>query len=773
MTVNEAGFLTIPDVTVNEASPYAVFRVSAASHYRFTLSLQDGGTDFTVGDAVATAGADYGNALEVYNGTTWIPYTPGSLVMVPEGGSVLLVRVPIINDAQYEGAHAFTLVATVPDHPAPVTARGIIGDFGTGAIFNDSGAEDRLALKDDDRAIQVDSPIVNEGSRYSLFTIHGTPSAALSLALQVQSGTGDAQIPSDQSNIEFWNGSSWITYNGSNAALPETGNLLVRVGITAEQDFAREGSETFGLRVTQFEQTSLGMATIRDDGTGVIYTFNGVNGAYSGTTTVGLDDDFDQDGITPTTEEALATLAASQGIGDAQIGDLNGDGKQDAQQNALATLAWTNKEYFEQGNDGTLTDSRAIISIGVVESATNSAISQTSQLLNIQVEHYVDIDASTKVVENGTIRTVTLVNGRQVTTPWDPIRFEIAGQDVDYDGIVDTTLTDVSSRPGTQVLVLIDVRAAGLTTADVNAYIKYVSAASLAAGSVVDLDGNAITQPGWYDFTRRDPNSDADGARFVVENGKIVGIELMFTDNAFGDNDMAVGRIFDPGVPVYVAPNPTPTPLPLPEPTPSPISELIPALTQPEIVFESKSDPLYVSPLPHTQPIFEFGLLGNMDSVRMEPSAYVLDEVHRVRSYDLLASPELLTAGLAADPILYVLPAVNVSQSEAEFQPVVDQIVCRTGAGQDTECKLAAEDGSTQDADKANALKTQDGSDVEGLSGKSQTDHPSDTETKPAKTNDQAARRINFTDQLRLAAHDRSMMQRARSLERTLRSGHL
>ncbi len=108
------------------------------------------------------------------------------------------------------------------------------------------------------------------------------------------------------------------------------------------------------------------MATIRDDGTGVIYIFDGVNGAYSGTTTAGLDDDFDRDGITPTTEEALSTLAASQGIGGAEIGDMNGDGMQDAEQNALATLSWRYKEDFVAGNEGSLTDSKAIISIGVV-----------------------------------------------------------------------------------------------------------------------------------------------------------------------------------------------------------------------------------------------------------------------------------------------------------------------------------------------------------------------------------------------------------------------
>ena len=553
-TANDDGYLRIPDVTVNEASPYSVFRVEASSNYSFTLSLQDGGTGYS-GTHVAIKGYDYTNSIQLYNGTTWIPYTLETPVNVPIGGSVLLVRVPIINDAVNQEDHAFTLIATPSGNRDVVKALGIIGDFGTGPIFNDSGAENIFAPKDDDRTIKVDSPIVNEGSAYSLFTVTGAP-GAVSLALQVgPAGVGMANIPSGNDNIEFWNGTSWVTYNGSNAEILNTGTLLVRVGITAEQDTVREGSETFGLRVTQGFNESIGIMTIRDDGTGVIYTFDRVTGAYNGTTTAGLDDDYDKDGITPTTEEALATLAASQGIGDAKIGDLNGDGKQDAEQNALATLAWRHKADFEAGNNGTLTDSRAVISIGVVESATASdrQISTTSQLLDIEVLTYTEIDSTTKVVvNNDNTTTVTLVNGSEVTTPWDPIRFRIAGQDDDNNGSADHVLVDIDPlRNGTQVRVLIDVRASGLTTADANAYIKYVSADAITAMPyLVDLYGNLITKAGWYDFTQR--VEGGDGARLVVENGKIVEIELIITDNSLGDNDHVINQIYDPGVLVKV-----------------------------------------------------------------------------------------------------------------------------------------------------------------------------------------------------------------------------
>jgi len=44
-----------------------------------------------------------------------------------------------------------------------------------------------------------------------------------------------------------------------------------------------------------------------------------------------------------------------------------------------------------------------------------------------------------------------------------------------------------------------------------------------------------------------------DGARFVTSNGMITAIELILTDNAFGDSDMAEGRITDPGVPLTLS----------------------------------------------------------------------------------------------------------------------------------------------------------------------------------------------------------------------------
>jgi hypothetical protein len=549
--------IKLSDVTVNEASPYAVFRVEASSFQKFSLALSDGAVGFAAGKPTANAGIDYLNSIQTYDGKVWVDYVPDSLVSVPDGGSVLLVRVPILNDDVYEDAHAFTLTATLPGQ-VPVTAKGIIGDFGTGAIFNDSGAENRTAPKDDDRGIKIDSPIVNENSDFVVFTLKGQP-GPLQLELPVFYETDEplAEIDKATSNIEFWNGISWQTYT-TGATIPDSGELLVRVGIQMEDDRVREGSEHFALVARRDGVASMGEASIRDDGTGVIHQF-AADGSFSGSTTVGLDDDFDKDGITPTTEEALATLAASQGIGDAAKGDLNGDGLLDQEQNALATLAWTTKEYFDQGNDGTLTDSKAIISISVTDPADPERVSATTQLIGIVVEKYDVIDASTQVdIADDGSRTVTLADGfSKVTTPWDPIRFGLEGIDKDNDGKPDAGLADIdASRSGTQVRLLIDVRASGLLAEQVNGYIKYVSQEVInkLGDKLVDLDGKPITQAGWYDFKQRVKGGDGASFIYSADGKKVEFIELIITDNAFGDNDAAIDRIFDPGVPVLVQP---------------------------------------------------------------------------------------------------------------------------------------------------------------------------------------------------------------------------
>lgn len=249
-------------------------------------------------------------------------------------------------------------------------------------------------------------------------------------------------------------------------------------------------------------------------------------------------------------EEILATMSASTGHGGA-VGDLNNDGIADAEQSAVTTIAWTTVDKFDAAVSGTLTEVKPIITVQAV--ATNNVADDTCfQLQDIKV-----------LPTTGSASDGNITGGRPVgsgsetiTTPWDPIQFTVAPS-ASSSGLQDLD----PSRPGTQIRIVIDISRAGMTTSDFNAYMKYVSADTITAASAAhialsDLDGKAITQAGWYDFTqRKDANGNyvGDGARFVLAtDGKtIASIQLTLTDNAFGDDSMVVGKILDPGVPVW------------------------------------------------------------------------------------------------------------------------------------------------------------------------------------------------------------------------------
>lgn len=104
--------LTVNSIDVNENSPYAVFTVSGAAGQLVQLGL--GNTGIT-SDQDASLNIDTANAgstaLQYFNGTTWVDYTPG--VQVPLSGTgTLMVRTRISDDTVYEGAETFTLLAT-------------------------------------------------------------------------------------------------------------------------------------------------------------------------------------------------------------------------------------------------------------------------------------------------------------------------------------------------------------------------------------------------------------------------------------------------------------------------------------------------------------------------------------------------------------------------------------------------------------------------------------------------------------------------------------
>ncbi|MBU3581991.1 hypothetical protein ICN19_08170, partial [Polynucleobacter sp. AP-Capit-er-40B-B4] len=257
----------------------------------------------------ATVGTDSGTALQYFNGTAWVDYTPGSFVAIPAGG--LLVRVAIVNDAPYEVSETFNLIATNASGNN-ATGVGTINDNGTGSLFssaNTTGVPDAVGTVDPlngTLALNNDNPyspafvndlLVNEGSPYVVFTVTGVPTAKVNLTLGV--GTSPAATAgSDYTNsLEYFNPAangglgSWVAYNPLNPPVlsADTGSLLVRVPIL--QDTVVDGGERFKLSVQYASSTPVlvngvyvtpdtshtydGYAQIVDDGTGSIWNAAG------------------------------------------------------------------------------------------------------------------------------------------------------------------------------------------------------------------------------------------------------------------------------------------------------------------------------------------------------------------------------------------------------------------------------------------------------------------------------------------------------------------
>lgn len=308
--------LTVNNVTVNEGSPYAVFSVTGKEGQYTGLSLTAG---------TATSDADYGNSLEIWNGSAWVDYTPGTYVAIPSDGdgtsaetAVLLVRVPIKADTPLDGGETFNLIAANTGG-STASGTGTIVDDGSGTLFatraddpttpaNEAvagvipataetlGAPATItpastpvavpasqAIADDDRPLAVNNLTVNEGSPFAVFTVSGKEGQYAQLSLAPGSATADADYAN---SLEFWNGSEWVAYTpGQLVRIPSNGDatpndaatLLVRIAI--KQDTLNDYGETFTLTATNSGGSSaIGTATIIDDGTGSLYGLSNNSG---------------------------------------------------------------------------------------------------------------------------------------------------------------------------------------------------------------------------------------------------------------------------------------------------------------------------------------------------------------------------------------------------------------------------------------------------------------------------------------------------------------
>lgn len=294
---------------VNEGSPYIVFEVTTTPKAEIGSLVLNNGTA-TGGTTSPTDGSvDYGSDKLQYStdgGVTWADYSGGPII-APTDGKVL-VRTTIVNDEDYEVSENFRLTVTLNDintgQPTGNSATGVgtILDDGRGTIWvpedkdlpngkltpitpetpsgSIPGTVDPAVVKfDDDRPVSVNSPTVNEGSGWIVFEvggITGTPITSLLLGDDGLPGAKQASAGADYgTQLQYFDTSSgqwtdWIE-GTTTTTIPAGGTLLVRTTIVNDAEF--EKNETFTLTAkTQGGKQSTGIGTIKDDGTGDVWT---------------------------------------------------------------------------------------------------------------------------------------------------------------------------------------------------------------------------------------------------------------------------------------------------------------------------------------------------------------------------------------------------------------------------------------------------------------------------------------------------------------------
>lgn len=225
-----------------------------------------------------------------------------------------------------------------------------------------------------------------------------------------------------------------------------------------------------------------------------------------------------------------------------------------------ALTAWKTVDNFDQSFTGDLDDVSSIVCLSVSTPTDKSDSSKDAPL------EYELSDLSVRSLDDaffdGSDLSQSLDPDIIIEDSWDPLSFRLSSKSSKEisDGFTDSD----PNRDGVQVVVDIDLMASDLMEGDLNAYRKFVSQDAIDSAAntgfkLYDLDGNPILQKGWYDFTQRTDDNGVyigDGARFIVEdiNGipRITKILLTLTDNSFGDNNMTLGLLDDPGMPVKV-----------------------------------------------------------------------------------------------------------------------------------------------------------------------------------------------------------------------------
>jgi hypothetical protein len=291
-----AGLLTVDRVDVNEGSPFAVFTVTGTPSQLLRLAL---GNTQSAADRDAVLGTDVGVALQIFNGSQWVDYAPGSLVNIPNGGNQLLVRTRVLQDDLPQGAKTFTLTATNVD---ALSASGIatIRDDGTGALYPDAApvgnvpTTDLISARDDDRPLlSVRAPVqVSEGG-FAVSTLVLDRPLDRSVTLELSLGHLGTEVGDVGPDLLVFTdptdpvGSALVLTNGRFTLPPGVTTVYVRAAIAADNVYESEESfsitagfvdsdlkylDPTGVNTTpRIGASATGTGTVTDDGSGTVY----------------------------------------------------------------------------------------------------------------------------------------------------------------------------------------------------------------------------------------------------------------------------------------------------------------------------------------------------------------------------------------------------------------------------------------------------------------------------------------------------------------------
>lgn len=259
MTTGPAALLAMDPIHVNEGSPYAVFTVEGTPGQLVRLEL---GSTISTDDRDAKLGVETANAgqnvpLQIYNGSQWVDYVPGSLVGIPTSGTHLLVRTRIVQDDLPQGAKTFTLRATNTDNMS-VTAVATISDDGTGDLYPDAPAGvdglpvvDVTSPRDDDRpllSMSTPANVAEGGFAVATLKLDRPLDRIATIELSLTHGTTE---PGDVSEFAVFTdpndpvGSALLVRDGRFTLPAGVVTVYVRAGVPTDNVF--EGREAFSI----------------------------------------------------------------------------------------------------------------------------------------------------------------------------------------------------------------------------------------------------------------------------------------------------------------------------------------------------------------------------------------------------------------------------------------------------------------------------------------------------------------------------------------------